>query len=175
LAEFLHFLSALELSTVLAVARPETLPWRNGTWGPAAYLLPLSLGAVLWSKYRRFESRKWFAVGLLVTCLVLVALFHQLPRYTAPGWLGITRPTLMLVAPLWACVGYACWRLRNEDRFAQTLAFFAVIAIPGNLIMLYSGAAADAPAMLAHVGKLFGGLFLFFSLTEMAMRTHRAG
>jgi signal transduction histidine kinase/ActR/RegA family two-component response regulator len=170
LAESLHFLSALQISATLGEPRRWTLLLWSATWTPAAYLLPLSLGAVLWSRRKQFESRRWFALGLFVSCLGLFTVFQQFPLYGQPGWVGITRPTLTLVPLLWMFIGLAYWRLRSDDRLARVLACYAVIAIPANLIMLYSQSPADAPAIIAHVGKLLGGLFLFFSLTEMGMQ-----
>lgn len=170
LAESLHFLSALQISATVGEPRHFTLLFWSATWAPAAYLLPLSLGAVLWSRRKRFESRRWFALGLFAICLGLLAIFQQLPLYSEPAWQGITRPTLLLVPLLWASIGLAYWQLRNDDRLARVLACYAFIAIPANLIMLYSQAPADAPASIAHVGKLLGGLFLFFSVTEMGMQ-----
>ena len=77
----------------------------------------------------------------------LFALFQWLPRYAAPGCLGIVRPTLLLVPLLWIPVGVTFWRRRRDDRIAHTLAYYALGAALAHTFMLYSDEATSKFAM----------------------------
>ena len=91
--ELLHVITALEFGDGNLFAGLVRL----GTWSPAVYLLPLGLLLVL-PLSRRETNASLFAIGLVVTAAALMGLF-AIQRYTEPGFLGITRPTLIL-APL---------------------------------------------------------------------------
>ena len=165
--QFLHVLTALEFYSGMPDMHRIAAQWRPGTWPPPAYLLPLGLGAAAWLRYRQRGSAVTLGFGLIVAATLLMLLFQHLPRYTPPGWLGITRPALVLLPVLWLSVGLSYWRRRGEDRIAHAIAFFAVLAGFACTVMMYSRAPADTVAMITHLGMLSAGLNLLFSLTQM--------
>ena len=113
--EFLHVITALDFAEL-----PEA--WvlvRLGTWSPAAYLLPLGLALSL-PQSRRNISPALFAIVLVGVAAGLMGLFAVVPRYSDPGVLGITRPTLMLAPLLWIPVIVGHWRIRGRDRVARS-------------------------------------------------------
>ena len=141
--------------------------YRAGTWGPPAYLLPIGISAALLLR----DRPRWYAwplaAGLVLLAAALVAIFLAVPRHTAPGLLWITRPSLILVPLLWALVGVACWRRRAESEIAQAIAPTALVLALAHAVMLYSHAASDTVAMVAHLGKFVGDLLLVFNLTQI--------
>jgi signal transduction histidine kinase/ActR/RegA family two-component response regulator len=166
--ELIHVLTSLGMTAESTELRRFAEPLYPGTWPPAAYLLPLALGAALWIKPPRFKSSAAFALALLVAGASLLALFQWLPPYTRPPWLAITRLPVVLVPLLWVVVGAAYWRQRREeDGVAYLVALLAVLAIPTHFAMLFSMAPADSAAMIAHAGKVVGEVFLLVSLTRM--------
>lgn len=150
-----------------SVARAASL-LRPATWPPAAYLLPLGVGYSLWHLHLGGKRTLQFALTLTIVGAVLLSIFYSLPRYTAPGWFGITRPTLVGVPVLWAIVAYACWRLRTADRILPMLALMAAVLCVANVSMLYSRAPHDSQAMVAHLARLAGYLVLLLFLLQMA-------
>ncbi len=94
-------------------------------------------------------------------------LFDPIPPYTAPTWLGITRPSLVPVVFLSLFVGVFYWDIRHSQRLGLIIVLLTVLAVVSNAVMLYSEAPADRPAMLAHAGRFANGLFLLFTLTQM--------
>ncbi|HEV7609287.1 MAG TPA: ATP-binding protein [Steroidobacteraceae bacterium] len=174
--EFMHVVTALDFSE----AQSLSVLVRPGTFSPAAYLLPLGL-LVASPLSRRNASAPLFAVALLILGAAFMALFALVPRYSPPGFLGITRPTLMFAPLLWIPVIVENWRIRDVDRLAQVFAMFAAVTLFVPLIMLFSEAPADKAAMIAHVVRVAGELVLLFSLTQMGtfdtaerMRVERA-
>ncbi len=161
LLELLHVLTALDFS---AAPRFAGL-LRLGTWSPAAYLLPLGLLVTL-PLSRGVTSTAPLAIVLLVAAGGLMLLF-SLPRYTEPGFLGITRPTLALAPLLWIPVIVDHWRIRHTERLGRVLAVFAAITLLVPLLMMYSRSAADKVAVVAHLVRVMGELYLLFSLTQM--------
>jgi signal transduction histidine kinase/ActR/RegA family two-component response regulator len=159
--ELLHVITALHFTDPTAFAGLVRL----GTWSPAAYLLPLGLLAAL-PLSRREIRVPVFVVGLVVVAAGLMALF-SLPRYSPPGLLGITRPTLILAPLLWIPVVVAYARRRERERLAGVFSVFAVITLCVPSIMLFSTFAADKFAIVAHFVRIAGELFLLFSLTQM--------
>jgi signal transduction histidine kinase/ActR/RegA family two-component response regulator len=93
--------------------------------------------------------------------------FDSIPPYTPPTWLGITRPSLVSVPFLGFVVGILYWRVRNTERLGQIIALFSMLAVIGNVAMLYSQAPADSAAMIAHAARLANGLFLLSALMQM--------
>lgn len=168
LLEFIHAIVSVEWSGALsAVARLEIL-LRPATWPPPSYVLPIGVGCSVWLMRRNVPRTLRFALFLIVLSVGFVALFWWLPRYTPPGWLGITRPTLVFVPLLWAIVGWTCWRLRNIDRRSPALMLMAIVLFTTQISMLYSRAPHDTEAMVAHLGKMAGYLVLLLSLMHMA-------
>jgi signal transduction histidine kinase/ActR/RegA family two-component response regulator len=159
--ELLHVITALDFSASSLFAGLVRL----GTWSPAVYLLPLGLAAAL-PLARRDTKVSLFAAALVVLAACLMGLF-ALPRYSAPGFLGITRPTLILAPLLWILVIVAYARIRGQDRLAGVFSAFAAITLCVPVIMLFSHTAADKIAVIGHVVRVAGELFLLFSLTQM--------
>jgi PAS domain S-box-containing protein len=173
LLEFIHAVTGLEWSGSLAFINQAVNILRPGTWSPSAYLLPIGIGSAIWVLRRsdgdgKQKYTQGFALMLVILSLGLLAVFSWLPKYTAPGWLGITRPTLIPVLLLWITVGLACWRMRAENRILPALAWMAVMLFTGHVFMLYSHAPHDTLAMAAHLGKVSGYLILLLSMMEMA-------
>jgi signal transduction histidine kinase/ActR/RegA family two-component response regulator len=159
--ELLHVITALDFTATSLFSGLVRL----GTWSPAVYLLPLGLAVAL-PVSRRDIGVPLFAAGLVVLAAALMGLF-SLPRYSAPGPLGITRPTLALAPLLWVVVVIAYARIRGQDRLAGVFAAFAAITLFVPLIMLFSQTAADKIAVIGHFVRVAGELFLLFSLTQM--------
>lgn len=168
-SELVHVLVTIDWWGALApIAREHDL-LRPATWPLAAHILPLGLGASLVAA-RRESSR---ALGLVVALLCAAAawffpVFITLPRYTAPTFLGITRPTLIAVPLLWVGVGFMKWRLRTEERTAAALSVTAPVIFLGSLAMLYSTAPHDSYGMIAHLSKVVGYLVLLLWLMRRA-------
>jgi signal transduction histidine kinase/ActR/RegA family two-component response regulator len=161
LLELLHVLTALDFSGAPFFAGLLKL----GTWSPAAYLLPLGLAVAL-PLSRQATSTVPFLVVLLISAAGLMLLF-TLPRYSEPGLLGITRPTLILAPLLWVPVLVSYWRVRHTDRLGRHFAVFAAITLLVPALMLFSVTAADKQAVIAHLLRVMGELYLLFSLTQM--------
>ncbi len=140
---------------------------RAGTWGPPAYLLPIGVGAALLLRNRPRWVAGPFALGLALFALALVAIFLWVPRYTSPGLLWITRPALVLVPVLWAAVGAAYWKQRDETDIARATALTAAILALAHIVMLYSRAPSDTVAIVAHLGKFVGDALLLFNLIQI--------
>jgi PAS domain S-box-containing protein len=140
---------------------------RAGSWGPRAYLLPISAWAALLLR----DRPRWYAwplaAGLVLLAAALIAIFQVIPRYAEPGLLWITRPSLILVPLLWALVGFAYWKRRDETDIAYAIAPIAVILAAAHGVMLYARAPADTLAMVAHFGKFVGDVLLLFNLTQI--------
>jgi len=164
LGEALHVLAVLGW---LGGGAGADVRFRAGTWGPAAHLLPIGVGAALWLRDRPRSLIWLFTLGLALLAVALTAFFLGAPRYAPPGPLGVTRPTLLLVPVLWAVVGVAYWRRRDESEIARAVALSACLLVLAHLAMLYSRAPSDTIAMVAHLGKLIGDALLLFNLTQI--------
>jgi signal transduction histidine kinase/ActR/RegA family two-component response regulator len=165
--EVLHVLAALEPSSASATFNRVLWQLRSGTWAPPAYLLPLGMGVLLWTQRPSRAAISIFATGTLVAAIGLFVLFQWLPRYAPNGWLGIVRPTLVLVPLVWIPVGIALWRRRHADRISHALAFYALGTALAHVFMLYSEQATSKFAMTAHFGVFATGLNLLLGLMQM--------
>jgi len=168
LCELGHVLVTVEWSGALApIARSRE--WlRPATWPSGAYLLPIGIACAIRLASRARLNDFGVGAGLLVLGVALLVIFSYLPRYSAPGLFGISRPTLVLVSPLWVLVGLVCWQRRAQHRIFPALALVAVLLFLASLAMLYSQAPSDAPAMTAHLGKACGYLTLVLILIRWA-------
>jgi PAS domain S-box-containing protein len=166
--ELMHVLVTIEWSGVLAPISRAREWLRPATWPSGAYILPIGIACTIGLESRARWNDLWMAVGLLVLGVALLLLFSYLPRYSAPGLFGITRPTLVLVPLLWAVVGCVCWHRRALHRIFPSLTLLAVLLCLASLAMLYSQAPNDAPAMTVHLGKACGYLTLVLVLIRWA-------
>jgi PAS domain S-box-containing protein len=164
IGELLHVLTVLGW---LGSGAGADVQFRAGTWGPPAHLLPVGVGAALLLRNRP----RWYAwplaAGLALLAAILVAAFLVIPRYTAPGLLWITRPSLIFVPLLWALVAAAYWKRRDDSEIARAIALTAVILAVAHSVMLYSHSPSDTLAMVAHLGKFVGDTLLLFNLTQI--------
>ncbi|MFZ2031593.1 MAG: ATP-binding protein [Vitreimonas sp.] len=167
LLEFVHTMVSVEWSGPLAgIGRIGDL--RPLTWPPPAFALPLGIGASLFLLQRNMRNVVAFAVLFPLAALALFAVFQRVAPYSPPWLFAITRPSLVLVPVLWAVVLWACWKMREKDRAIPTLGLSAAAIFIASVIMLYSRIPADAPAVIAHLGRIAGYLALLFSLMHMA-------
>jgi PAS domain S-box-containing protein len=141
---------------------------RPATWPPAAHILPIGILCAIWLARGTLRQALEMASTLLLLGAALLTLFYFLPRYSAPDFYGISRPTLLFVPPLWAVVGLVCWRMREANRIYPALTGMATLMCLGHIAMLYSGSPHDVSAMVAHVGKLCGYLTLQLAMMRMA-------
>jgi PAS domain S-box-containing protein len=163
----LHILVTVEWGSVLAaVARSKS--WlRPATWPPAAYVLPIGLLGALVLPRRNDPGVGGFALELSALSATLLALFHTLPPYAVPDALGVSRPALLLVPPLWLAVAFICWRRRVSHQIFPLLTFPATLLALAHATMLFSLAPHDTFAMLAHLGTVCGYLSLLWLLTQL--------
>lgn len=171
---FVHVVVTLDWSGTLAPIAQAADTLRPATWPPATHVLPIGVAYAIWLKRRDAQRTLGLALGLIAAGLALLAAFSVLPRYSAPSWLGVTRPVLLLVPLLWAAVGIASWRLRELDRLLSQVASMAAILCLAHIAMLYSRAPHDTPAMVAHLGTTTGYLVLLLSLMQIASRDMQA-
>ncbi|MDB5704189.1 MAG: hybrid sensor histidine kinase/response regulator [Sphingomonas bacterium] len=165
--EFFHTVAALEWLDSTSRFGLSAAQWRAGTWGPTAHLLPIGVGAALLLRDRGRRTAWLLALGLILLEVALFALFQFVPRYTAPGLLGITRPTLVLVPVLWAAVGFGYWRFRAASEMAHAIALTAFLLVLAHGLMLYSRGPNDPVAMAAHFGKFVGDVLLLLNLIQI--------
>lgn len=168
LVDLLHVLVAVEWSGTLATITEMHDVWRPATWPVSAYLLAIGVGCVLLLARSGPKNLLGFAAALIVLGAGLLMLFHALRAYTAPGWLGITRPTLIAVPLLWAIIAAACWQRGVAYRLLPALTVLAAVLALANIAMLYSRAPHDTQAMVAHLGKVAGYLMLLLAVMEIA-------
>jgi len=168
-----HVLLTVEWSGPLASLNAAKAGLRSSTWAPSSHLLPLSvLGALLWP-IRGRAGLVGFAMLATVAGVALFVAYQYLPIYVPPGPLGITRPALLLAPFLWVGAGVMARRLTGRERVVHALPATAVVLAIASVMMLYSRAPGDGPAMAAHLGAVTGELVLLFFLQQMASRDMR--
>ena len=141
---------------------------RLTSWPPSAYCLAIGTAGSVLLAARGVERAPWFAPALVLVTAALYPLFFWLPRYTAPQWLGVTRPALIMVPPLWLLVCWTCWKLRHTDRILPMVVLLSAVQFLAHIAMLYSHAPHDTAAMVAHVGKVGSDLLFLLTLINMA-------
>jgi signal transduction histidine kinase/ActR/RegA family two-component response regulator len=166
--ELIHTVAVVEPLAQLDIFGALETRWRAATWAPTSHFLPLAMLAILLLPARRKVNGASFVAGLTALGFALLALFEWLPRYTAPTWLGITAPALVLAPLLWAGAGYLCWRRRAEHEILRMFALMSAIMVLANIAMLYARNYDDAAAMIAHFGKFVAKLSFLISLMEMS-------
>jgi PAS domain S-box-containing protein len=166
-AEFVHAFVSIEWSVSLVPIAQAADVLRPTTWPPAAYLLPTAVGSSLWLMRRHTQRVGGFTAALVAVVIALFVGFHWLPTYTVAGWLGITRPSLILVPMLWMIVGWASWRYRASDRLLPILGYMAAVLAPTSFVILYSRSPHDAQGMVAHLGRIGAYLLVLFSVMQL--------
>ena len=167
LFQFLHAVVEVEWFGALAPITSAQSRLRPATWPPAAYILPIGIAAALWGARAQLTAPR-LGLALLACGALLLPAFFWLPRYTLPVWLGVTRPTLLLVPVLWALVGWGCWRRRAADRLLPSLTLMAGVLAGAHVLMVYSSETADTPAMAAHLIIVAAYLTLLFTMMRQA-------
>lgn len=159
--EAIHLLTALPLPLPTQWAGLLTEAWRPVSWPAPAYLLPAALLVAIYEYETPGRTRTvLFALGGVLIGGLLSLEFSLLPRYTAPGWLGITRPALSGVSVLWAATLAVCLLWQQRDRIMPLLTLGALLQLLGSIAMLYSTAPHDTCAMLAHIARVTAELVL---------------
>jgi len=146
---------------------------RPATWSPSAYLLPIAVAGALWRLARGGDGVVGFIAATVAIAALLFALFQQVPTYLPPRLLGATRPALFGAPLLWLAVAIWAWRLRGRHRLIPPIVWGAGVLFMGHAVMLYSRAASDGPAMIAHAGKIAGYLVLLLWVMKMASEDMR--
>ena len=173
LLELAHVLVSAEWFGALAPVAQALGFVRPSTWPPAAYVLPIGIAYALWLFRRGKTGMLGFALVMVPLSAVLFAVFQWLPNFVPPGFLGITRPALILAPPLWAVALALAWRMRAADRLVVPLIWVAACLCYGNIFMLYARAPDDQFAIVAHLAKLAGYLAMMLSLMRNASRDIR--
>lgn len=173
LLELTHVLVTVEWFGQLGAISAAKGFLRPATWPPASHLLPIGISWALWRGRRGDAGMSTYAITIFVLGLILFAIFQMAPTYLPSGQFGITRPALMLAPLLWLVVGLTTWRWGSSLRIWHPMLWLAAILALANAAMLYSRAPADGPAMVAHLGKLAGYLFLLLAVMRYASRNVR--
>jgi signal transduction histidine kinase/ActR/RegA family two-component response regulator len=168
LAELLHVLVTVEWSGALASLNSAELALRPATWPISAFVLPIGVAWTILVRRSKHPQTLRLILGLGLLSAVLVEVFVRLPRYSPPGWLGITRPFLIPVPCLWIVVGWSCWHLRKADRLLGAMLPMTALLVLAHIAMLYSRASDDTETMVAHVGCASAYLMLLLSKIRMA-------
>ena len=170
---FIHVLVTIEWSGPLVSIAQAKGVLRPATWPPSTHLLPIGIALALWRLRRGNAGVLGYAMAIGVLAVALFAIFQRAPTYLPPGPLNITRPALIAAPLLWAGVCVAAWRMRDADPLLRPIAWMAATLVLANIVMLYSRAPADGPAMVAHLGRVSGYLVLFLTMMQMASRDMR--
>jgi PAS domain S-box-containing protein len=166
-AAVLHGLHAL--SVLPWVEHPAwghlTPRFRPATWAPACLILPASVILALVPQAPRRPAR--FLALVSVLAVLLVGIYIDVPPYGPPGFLGITRPSLMLVPVLFVAAFALALSRRGDGPLSAALVAMCVPLIAGHTFILFSTSPHDTPAMVAHVGAIAAFLgFLFVSFQQ---------
>ena len=148
--EVLHVIAALDPSTAWQWLNGLHQRMRSGTWGPPAYLLPLGITSILLVVPGRRMSKRLFATALFAVAGALLVLFQAMPRYVDTRFMGILRPTLVLVPLLWLPPGLIFWRRRVGHPISHALGYYALGTALSHVFMLWSNEATSKFAMTAH-------------------------
>jgi len=174
IAELLHVAVTFDWFGRLAWVTAGREELRPAIWSVALYVLSLGAGASL--AFRNMSDRGLvaFGVALLVGAVLLCWVFLEVPRFSSPGPLGITRPTLIGVPLIWLGVAAACWRRRDLDRLYPMLVITAISLAVANIPILYSRSPHDVQAMASHILTVAAYLALFFMKLNAATLDTRA-
>ena len=153
--------SALELLHLLTAVE-----WGGGQ--PGAYCLAVGTAAAVWLASRGETQARWFGAALAAFTAAIYPVFVSLPRYDAPHLLGITRPTLILLPPLWLLVCWMCWRRRRRDHIIRMVGLMGAVQCFAQTCALYARSPDDAPAIAEHLGKVGSDLVFLLLLINMA-------
>src|SRR5204862_391419 len=96
-----------------------------------------------WRGVRREASLAAFAAALMAVLVVLVAFTFRSPVYTAPWWLGTTRPALLGVPAMCLLAAGACWSRRTDDRLLPNFTATAALLVSPRFVELFGGAVAE--------------------------------
>ena len=167
--ELLHVLTAVEWGGVPGIA--QTI--RPTSSQPGAYCLAVGTATAVWLASQGKTQARWFWAALVGFTAAIYPVFFWLPRYDAPHLLGITRPTLTLLPPLWLLVCWMCWRRRHCDQFIRMVGLMGAVQCCAQTCGLYSRDPYDAPSMAEHLGKVGSDLvflLLLINVASFAMR-----
>lgn len=165
---FVHALVGIEWPIAFATISQAENVLRPTTWPPPAHLLPIGVGSAIWLMRHRWKKAWPLAVLLIIITPLLYLLFRNLPLYTSPTLLGVTRPALILAPALWVAIGLTCWRWRSTERLLSPLATMSAVLFAANVFMLYSRSPHDSLAIVAHLGLVSGYLLLLISVMQLA-------
>jgi signal transduction histidine kinase/PAS domain-containing protein/ActR/RegA family two-component response regulator len=163
----MHMLVTLEWSGSMDFITRHAGSWGPAMWPPATYLLPIGTLIALTQKGLRRVATPPILAAMTALAVVMLVGFDQLPRYTSPGLLGITRPILLAVPMMWMAVVVLALRWRQANRLMSPLAAMGSMLAVANAAALYSAAPHDAAAMIAHFGRLCGHLLLLFAVLRV--------
>ena len=168
LMHLVHVLVTLEWSGAMGFVTRHADSWGPAMWPPATHLLPIGvLVAVTQTDRSRMPSFPLLAAVMAFAALLLL-IFDQLPRYTPPMWLGVTRPYLLAVPVVWIAVVVMAHRLRHASRVMRPVMAMAAMLAVANAVALYSASPDDTAAMIAHVGRFCAHLLLLLALMRIA-------
>jgi signal transduction histidine kinase/ActR/RegA family two-component response regulator len=168
LLDLYHVLSAVDAGGGLAMYADGESFKPTAQWAASAHSLAIAVAASLWLLHQRKERALPFAIVMVAVAVALSVVFYWLPIYVAPTYFGIASPGLILAPLLWLLIGAHCWRERGNDRLVRRLVWMAPALFLATVVMLYSAAPDDTPAIVAHLGQVAGYLILLLLLLKLA-------
>ena len=171
--ELLHVLTTVDFGSRLTANTTFDDALRVTAWPPSAYCLAVGTAVAVGLTARGVTQARWFGPALILFTVATFPVFLWVPRFTEPGFLGITRPAPILVPPLWLLVCWMCWRLWNRDPIIRMVGQMGAVQCFAQICVLYSRGANDAPAMAAHLGKVGGEMVFLLLLVSMASSAMR--